>query len=225
MTRRSGHRPTALFPLLLIVLPSAVHAQLGTRTEPVVGLPCEGCEGVFEGLPDAFESVSRLAPEGEPGEPMRIRGTVFDADGSPVPGVIVYAYQTDARGVYPPEDGSRGWTRRHGRLRGWAITDAEGRYGFETIRPSSYPDSEVPAHVHMHVIEPGCCTYYIDDIQFDDDPRLTERERAESNRGRGGSGLVVPERAPGGPWLVTRDIRLGERIPGYEAARGADPSI
>ena len=221
MARPSGHRLIFLMSLLLLAFQSAVQAQIGEETEPVVGLPCEGCEGVFEGLPEVLESVRRLAPEDEPGEPMRIRGTVYDADGRPAPGVIVYAYHTNAQGVYPPGAGAQGWTRRHGRLRGWVITDHQGRYGFETIRPSSHPDSEIPAHVHMHIIEVGCCTYFIDDIQFEDDPRLTEQERSESNRARGGSGLVAPERGPDGAWQVTRDIRLGEHIPGYEAGRGA----
>jgi protocatechuate 3,4-dioxygenase beta subunit len=67
--------------------------------------------------------------------------------------------------------------------------------------------------VHIHIIEPGRCTYYVDDVLFEDDPRLTAAQRRRP--GRGGNGIVSPARDGSGGWLVTRDIVLGERIPGY----------
>lgn len=201
-----------------LVVSGALHPQPpqpGLATEPIIGLPCEGCEAVFQGLPETLTSQARIAPEGEPGEPMVIEGTILDADGRPVSGVIVYAYHTDARGVYPRDGRLSGAAMRHGRLRGWAETDQDGRYVFNTIRPASYPSRDTPAHVHMHVIEPGCCTYYIDAIHFADDPLLMRRERREMAEGRGGSGLVHPQRDTSGVWHATRDIVLGEGVPGY----------
>jgi protocatechuate 3,4-dioxygenase beta subunit len=155
---------------------------------------------------------------------MRIEGTVLDRAGRPAAGVIVYAYHTDATGEYPSDDRLRGDAARHGRLRGWAITDERGRYRFETIRPASYPDAVTPAHVHMHVIEVACCTYYIDSIRFDDDPRLTPDERERGSEGRGGPALVRPVR-DGGTWVVERDIILGEGVPGYPPAGDPDPGL
>lgn len=175
---------------------------------PVIGLPCEGCEWVFEGMPETIATTARIAPESEPGEPLTVRGRVFAADGKARAGVIVYAYQTDARGIYPPAE------TRHGRLRGWAQTDSEGRYAFETVRPGSYPRSNNPAHVHMHVIEPGCGTYFIDDIHFTDDPLFTPEARRTMSRERGGSGVATPMRS-NGRWTVERDIRLGMNVPDY----------
>lgn len=199
--------------LLLSSAATAYGQEVGER-EPIIGGPCEGCEGVFQGLPADLSSVARIAPEDEPGEPMRIEGTVYDGEGNPAPGVIVYAYQTNAEGVYPPNEAFEGKAAyRHGLLRGWAITDDEGRYRFDTIRPASYPDREIPAHVHMHVIEVGCCTYYLDSVHFTDDPLLDEQELDED--GRGGSGLVKPERDEDGTWIVERDIVLGRGVPGY----------
>lgn len=186
--------------------------------EPVVGLPCEGCESVFEGLPaaPALTSTARIAPEKEPGQPMRIVGRTVDAAGKPVAGVIVYAYHTDDRGFYPTDDRQRGRaSHRHGRLRAWAASDKDGRYRFDTIRPAGYPDTDIPSHVHMHVIEVGRCTYYIDDILFDDDPRLTPDQRRRLGTARGGDGIVKPARDAAGVWLVTRDIVLGQGISGY----------
>ena len=206
---------------------SGVHAQDTSATrarEPIVGLPCEGCESVFEGLPETLATNARIAPPDEPGEAMRIAGNVLDGDGRPAPGVIVYAYHTDARGVYPTDERLKGTAAfRHGRLRGWARTDEQGHYRFETMRPAGYPNTRLPAHVHMHVIEVGHCTYYIDDVLFEDDPRLTPEKIQQLTAGRGGSGVVMPQRDASGVWIVTRDIVLGERIPAYqEAARRSD---
>lgn len=87
-------------------------------------------------------------------------------------------------------------------------------YRFDTIRPGSYPGRSNPAHVHMHVIEVGCCTYYIEAIHFSDDPLLGAAEKEEMES-RGGAGLVDPTRDERGRWVVRRDIFLGRNIPGY----------
>ena len=174
--------------------------------EPVLGGPCEGCELVFAGQPAEIAAQASIAPVGEPGEPLQIDGVVSDRNGKPAAGIIIYAYQTDARGHYPRAE------TRHGRLRGWARSDAEGRFRFDTIRPASYPETDIPQHVHLHVIEPGRGTYYIDDLVFSDDPLLTSRQRTQILRGRGGNGLATPQRDADGVWHATRDIRLGAGI-------------
>jgi protocatechuate 3,4-dioxygenase beta subunit len=190
----------------------------GQAREPILG-GGEGCEAVFDGLPDSLGWSAVIAGPTEPGARLVIDGTVRDGDGRPAPGIIVYAYHTDDRGVYPPDERAREiWGRRHGRLRAWVRTDGAGRYRFETIRPAGYPDTDIPAHVHMHVLEPGRGTYYIEDIHFDDDPRLTPAHRRQVSNGRGGPGLLRPVREGNGPWRVTRDIVLGRNIPGYPAA-------
>jgi protocatechuate 3,4-dioxygenase beta subunit len=207
---------------LLTILIATLHSIGGTlgaqeRThEPIIGGPCEGCEAVFQGLPETLTSIARIAPRDEPGEPMRITGTVYAERARPAAGVIVYAYQTNAQGVYPPAEQFRGQAAyRHGKLRAWVRTDGSGQFRFDTIRPASYPNNDIPAHVHLHVVEPGCCTYYLTSIHFTDDPLLSEEERERVRQGRGGSGLVTPERDADGVWLVARDIHLGEGVPGY----------
>lgn len=211
---RRGPALPVRWPLLVLITAAASAAM--AQTEPVVGLPCERCEGVFLGLPDDLESTARIAPPSEPGEPMRLVGVVRDDTGRPSPGIIVYAYQTNAEGIYPRDQNARGTAAyRHGTLRAWAVTDGAGRYEFLGIRPGGYPGSGVPQHVHMHIIEPGRCTYYIGDTLFDDDPRLSERARARAANARGGSGLASPGRDESGTWQVTRDIVLGKGVPGY----------
>ena len=144
--------------------------------EPVIGGPCEGCENVFVGLPELLESRAWITHAEEPGEPLIIEGTVRSADGTAAKDIIVYAYHTDAGGVYPPG------TTAHGRLRAWVRTDASGQYRFDTIRPGAYPGRDVAQHVHMHIIEPGRVTYYIDSIVFVDDPLLTAERRQQARR-------------------------------------------
>jgi protocatechuate 3,4-dioxygenase, beta subunit len=195
--------------LLLILLACSAHAA---PNEVLVGGPCDGCEHVFVDRPKPLTASSRIAPASAPGERMTLDGVVRDGAGNPVAGVIVYAYHTNATGRYP-----QGRTA-HGALRGFALTDRDGAYRFDTIRPGSYPGSDNPQHVHMHVVEPGKCHYYIDDVVFTDDPLLTPSQRKAHERGRGGSGVVTPRR-DGKRWRARRDITLGAGISDYARCR------
>lgn len=206
-------RPKPLLLLQLVLLSPLSSYGQSTHAEPVpvIGGPCQGCELVFEGMPEHLSDSARIAPPEEPGEPLVLEGLVRHGDGSPAAGIIVYAYHTDAGGVYPKD------VTWHGRLRGWARTNTAGRYRFTTIRPAGYPGGAENAHIHMHVIEPDKGTYYIDNVIFDDDPDLPRRVRQNAENGRGGSGLTYPK-MEAGTWKVQRDIVLGQNVPGYEEA-------
>ena len=145
-----------------------------------------------------------------------LRGRVVDRGGRPKAGVIVYAYHTDHTGMYRPGPGLSGEAVRHGRLRGWVASGPDGSYRFDTVRPAAYPGRDIPEHIHMHVIEPWRATYYIDDVMFEDDPKLTSAQRAKLVSGRGGGGVCRP-RMLGGVWQARRDIVLGANVPGYPA--------
>lgn len=168
---------------------------------------CEGCEAIHERAHDGLPAVVAIAGPGEPGTPLVLRGRVMHPDGrTPAAGVVIYAYHTNAAGAYPPSDAAP-WARRHGALRGWVKTDARGTYEFRTVRPGGYPGRADPAHVHLVVKEPGRREYWIDDVVFTDDPRVTPHYVATQRR-RGGSGVVTPTRARDGSWLARRDIIL-----------------
>jgi protocatechuate 3,4-dioxygenase beta subunit len=155
---------------------------------------------------------------------MLISGTVVNQQGGVAPGVIVYAYHTNVVGVYPSAETIRGTEAfRHGRLRGWAQTDEDGRYEFRTVRPGAYPSRSEPEHVHMHMLEVGCCTYYLTSLKFTDDPLLSEADREEAEEGRGGNALATPHRNEEGVWIVTRDIILGWNVPEYPGGAGRAP--
>jgi protocatechuate 3,4-dioxygenase beta subunit len=169
---------------------------------------CEGCEAIHEHSFDDLTSSAVIPPAGEPGDRLTLTGRVVEPDGrTPAAGVIVYAYHTNAEGVYPTRGDERGWARRHGYLRGWVATDERGEYRFETIRPAPYPGRSDPAHIHIIVKEPDRREYWIDEVVFADDPLVDARYRARA-QDRGGSGIVTPNRDAAETWLVRRDIVL-----------------
>lgn len=175
--------------------------------EPVIGGPCQGCELVFVDMPASLSSHGEIATQEEPGERLLVTGTVHNLDNTPAANVIVYAYQTNALGVYP-----KGKTQ-HGKLRGWAKTDTSGKYSFKTIRPAAYSGGSEPQHIHFHVIEQNKGTYYIDALTFLDDPLLTkERKRPKC---RGGCGANLPKKNEQGIRSIQRNIILGAEIPNY----------
>ena len=118
-----------------------------------------------------------------------INGTVYKADGkTTAPGVILYIYHTNPKGIYAKKGDEKGWAKRHGYIRGWMKTDTKGEYKFVTIKPGSYPDRSEPAHIHITIKEPDKNEYYIDEFVFSDDTLLTA-ERKKKLENRGGSGV------------------------------------
>lgn len=227
LNRRSFLKRVSVFA---VALPTGIfigcarpaHTQLAqpainprTESKGRVGGYCEGCEAIYEGMPAQLNWETRIAPAAEPGEPLEASGVIYQPDGrTPAPGVILYAYHTDAHGIYPRVPEATGMARRHGRLRGWIKTNARGEYKFVTIKPASYPDSTIPSHVHLIVKEADKNEYYIDDFEFDDDRFLTQQERAR-RRKAGGSGVVRLTKNAGGVWIAKRDITLGLNVQNY----------
>ena len=152
--------------------------------------------------PKTVSTRSRIATESENGIPMTIRGRVVLADGrTPAANATVFAYQTDANGVYNTAS-SRGW-----RLRGWARTDAEGRFEFRTIRPAPYPNRSIPAHVHLTIEGPSVPRQWLDELRFADDPLVTAAERERSNKA-GAFGSIRPVTVRDGVQQVEFTFRL-----------------
>jgi protocatechuate 3,4-dioxygenase, beta subunit len=189
--------------LLLIAALVLVAASCRAQEAP---LPqCEWC-GVSE-APRNLKSAMVIASTSEPGERLVLTGRVLQSDArTPAANVILYAYHTNAEGVYPRRGDERGNARRHGYLRGWLRTDAQGRYRIDTIRPGTYPSRTDPAHVHVVMGAPGKTEQYIDDFVFSDDPLVDVRYRNRV-RNRGGSGITTLTKRDG-TWYGTRDIVL-----------------
>lgn len=128
--------------------------------------------------PATIDRVTRLAEADEPGTPLTIRGQLFQVDGlTPAAGAIVFAYHTDRTGVYsgPGTSRARPW-----RIRGWARTDAAGRFVFHTVRPAPYPTRDESAHVHLTADGPGIVGQVVESLRFDDDELNTPAQRRAS---------------------------------------------
>ncbi|MCB0520798.1 MAG: intradiol ring-cleavage dioxygenase [Lewinellaceae bacterium] len=197
---------------------SNIHLDEPSRNpveERNVGGPCECCDAWKDGLPETLSWQTRIAPAGEPGEPLEISGTVFLKDGAtPAKDIILYVYHTDAAGLYSNGPTISTCARRHGHLRGWMKTGADGRYKFRTIRPASYPNTTAEQHIHPVIKEPGLKEYWIDEFLFDNDPNLTEKVRKHQS-GRGGNGILNLTKNQNGIWTGQRDIFLGRNVSDY----------
>jgi protocatechuate 3,4-dioxygenase beta subunit len=156
------------------------------------------------------KSSAVLVEKGEPGVPLRVRGRVYRPDGTtPAAGVILYVYQTDAKGLYVPADAPS----KSPRIKGWMLTDSEGRFEFLTIRPGPYPNRSEPAHIHTQlwgVGGKGAPPHSNVTLLFADDPLVRPGERSESDS-LGQFGFVKSP-GPGKDDVLeaTLDIRLQE---------------
>ncbi len=93
------------------------------------------------------------------GEVILVRGQVVDTDGRPMQGELVDVWQANHFGRYShPADENTAPLDPD--FQGWGLikTDADGRYGFKTIKPGAYPLPAVGGqgwrckHIHFKVI-------------------------------------------------------------------------
>ncbi len=150
-----------------------------------------------------------IAESDEPGERLIVEGIVTGSDGKPVEGAIVYVYHTDARGYYS-KDNSDGTARLCGLMR----TGADGRYRFRTIKPASYPNSDIPAHVH-YVVSGANFSEQSFLLEFEGDPHLSraaiERDREELEGDDVAYRGIRPLEKRDGAWYCRRDLRVATR--------------
>jgi protocatechuate 3,4-dioxygenase beta subunit len=208
--------PYWMYTLVLSFLLMTVIGVDAYSQDRDVGGQCEGCEAVFEYGAKKLTWVDTLPDFREPGPKLEISGTIFQRDGkTPAKDVILYIYHTDQKGEYSRKGNESGWGLRHGYIRGWIKTGADGKYKFYTLKPAAYPGGGNPSHIHATIKEPGLKEYWIGEYLFEDDPILTAKDRQSDKRNRCGPGIVTTHRAKTGMLTARRDLVLGLNVPGY----------
>jgi protocatechuate 3,4-dioxygenase beta subunit len=165
-----------------------------------------GAEGM--GAIDAPVNVgvnTVLSNETDKGEPIKISGIVYQADGkTPAPNTLIYLYHTDFEGYYGRKTGEH----KHGRYRGWMLTDKQGRYAFNTIKAAPYPENRWAAHIHMTVTTEKMREDWIDSILFEGDRLIYAGERSNAGKRGGFNPIVTLTKRTDGLLYGTRDIQL-----------------
>ena len=152
----------------------------------------------------ASTSHIQIATQTEPGQRMILTGRVFGPDGRPRGAVEIHAYHTDANGLYRPE----GWSSAPPRLQGTLRTAADGTYEIDTIKPAPYPNREIPAHIHFHLLAPGM-REQSEILWFTGDPLLKPSDYAKYAHDGTFSPIRPLVKGSDGVRHCTRDFRLG----------------
>jgi len=133
---------------------------------------------VYGELPigEADSNLTRQHP-GEPiGERIIVTGRVLDEDGRALPNTLVEIWQANAAGRYfhalddHPSPLDPNFTGA-----GRALTDADGRYRFLTIKPGAYPwrnhpNAWRPAHIHFSLFGQSFESRLVTQMYFPNDP-------------------------------------------------------
>jgi len=151
-------------------------------------------------VPDDSPAKVVVAGRGEPGERLVVTGRTLDGN-QVVGGVSVFVFHTDAKGLYATGmDNNEG--EFHPRLHGAILTDANGRYEYETVRPGSYNGG--PEHVHYIVRSRGYKPLLLA-LQFEDDPIVIGLRKA-------GKPLLDPAAFRDGPCKSRPDCVLTQPV-------------
>ena len=191
------------------------NAKNSIEKRGIVGGPFENGEFIYIGMPENIKSVDTSAGWTQEGQKLLVTGTIYKLDGkTPAPNVILYYYHTDINGLYANKQGLDPRVVRHGYIRGWVKSDANGKYAIYTVRPAPYPNRDFEAHIHPSIKEPNIDKeYYIDEFVFDDDKLLTGEKRKKLQN-RGGSGILRVFKK-GDMQIAEHNIILGLNIPNY----------
>lgn len=207
-----------------VLWPGLAHAQSANACV-VRPEQTEGPYFVDTGLARADIRVDTRTGVAEPGMALDLEfrvGQLREGACAPLAEARVELWQCSARGVYSGVRDPHADTRGRNYLRGYQITDAEGRARFVTIYPGWYPGRAVHLHFAIHRgrglrREAFTSQLYFDDALsdrvFDAAPyaeRPGERVRNDADfiYRRGGRQLMLPARLFGNRVAATFDIAL-----------------
>jgi hydroxyquinol 1,2-dioxygenase len=129
------------------------------------------------------ESGGSIVRSPTPGPALFVKAWLRDGNGQPIAGAEVDVWHSSPEGYYENQDPKQAEMN----LRGKFTTDADGSFGFRSVKPAGYPipiDGPVgdllraqgrhnfrPAHLHFLFFKAGFKTL-ISQIYVNDDPRL-----------------------------------------------------
>jgi protocatechuate 3,4-dioxygenase beta subunit len=129
------------------------------------------------------ESGASIVRSPTPGPAIFVNCTLKDTSGKPIAGAEVDVWHSSPEGFYEQQDPKQAPMN----LRGKFMTDAQGHFGFRSVKPAGYPipiDGPVgdlvragkrhnfrPAHLHFLIFKEGFKTL-ISQIYVNDDDRL-----------------------------------------------------
>jgi protocatechuate 3,4-dioxygenase beta subunit len=146
-------------------------------------------------------SITIAGPD-EPGRRMVVEGRVLASDGeTPIAGATVFVFHTDDEGYYSPG----GMEESDARLCGLMLTDPEGHYRFDTVKPGHYATGGPPAHVHYRVWGPELSRQSFS-LNFEGDPLLGERGKDASANPTWATIRPATE-SESGVLFINRDLR------------------
>ena len=145
----------------LVQLNDARHALEAGGTEPALIGP------FWRANQPERKNGERISTDDTPGPRLTVTGQVLSLDGTPLAGARVETWQASPKGLYENQDESQ--PRMN--LRGRFVTDENGSFSFESVRPAGYPvpvdgpcgellaaqnrHTMRPAHLHFLVVAPG----------------------------------------------------------------------
>ena len=164
--------------------PTYVSSMKRAPAKPQVAIPYTLSEvtGPSFGAEIVDPKASDLTKQhpGEPlGERIIVSGRVLDDNSRPLANTLLEIWQANAAGRYLHEvDQHKAPLDPNFTGCGQAVTDAEGRYRFVTIRPGEYPwrnhyNAWRPAHIHFSLFGPAFATRLVTQMYFPGDPLIS----------------------------------------------------
>ena len=221
----------------LVLLGTAGFAMLAGRTSPTAAaepaLSCVASPAQTEGPYFVDERLNRADIRSDPadgsmreGAPLALKLVVSAVSGgkcSPLAGAMVDLWHCDAAGAYSGADDPGFNTKGKKFLRGYQVTDADGRVQFTTVYPGWYDGRTV--HMHFKVRGPagaGRSYEFTSQLYFDDaftDRVFTRspyarREKRTVRNGRdgifrdGGSRMILPVVESGAAYAANFNVGL-----------------
>jgi protocatechuate 3,4-dioxygenase beta subunit len=86
-------------------------------------------------------------------------------------------------------------------------TDSQGRYEYSTIKPASYPNTRIVAHIH-YVVSADGYKERVFEIVFEGDPYIDDRIRADATQEESAFSIRALTRDQQGVWRCAQDVKM-----------------